>query len=520
MIHGIHHITSISKDPQKTYDFYAQILGLKLIKKSVNQDDTGTYHLFFGDSVGTAGLDLTFFPYTDASQGKSGYGCVDTIMFVIAIGKIEFWQQRLKRFNIESKIEYNSLNDKCLSFADWDGQSLMLVESEAINHDAKPHTTDNIDQASAIQNFYGAKLIFSEQNIDKSIQFLTDVFSYKHLDNISDSIVLQNTNCDYANYIFVESSDDRLYSGFGTVHHIAFRTKSTADQLILMDKVKKFGLNPTPVVDRYYFKSVYFREPSGILYEIATDEPGFAVDEPFDKLGESLALPPFIEHKRQQIESILPPINYNNNVSLFTDLSKLFTYIDLNQSQSDILFLLHGTGGDEFDLLNLLDQDTFNNYRIISLRGNVQEHGMNRFFKRFGMGSYDQESIAEESAKFQEFVSKFYKVNNIDSNNVTFVGYSNGANMILANCLTNPQIFKKIALLHPANVLDQDHQVELSHIDALVCYGQYDQMITLQESLDVVKLLHDKNAKVTEFDNESGHGITQSELEIIKNFLQ
>lgn len=518
MTYGIHHITAISSDPQDTYDFYSHILGLRLLKKTVNQDDTKTYHLFFGDKIGSPGMDLTFFPFKPSSDGKHSAGMVNKIMMSVPHRSMDFWTERIKSFEIKIVRDKNPLGDEYIEFSDWDGQIIQIVETKRINKDSIPWETKDVKADFAIRNFYGAEI--EEKNIQSSIKIIEEVLEFEKVKEDPELIIMENKKSDFANLLFIrESQNSDGINSAGTVHHIAFRVKTDQEQMEVREKAIKAGLSPTPVINRFYFKSVYFREPGGVLYEIATDEPGFDVDEDINHLGEKLSLPPFIEDQRTKIESILTEINTDNNYKESAKLHSLFKYFELFNKKKKTIFLLHGTGGDEYDLFGLLSKEIIDTHNIVSLRGNVREEGMNRFFMRFSPGVYDQKSITIESKKLNMFIDSYSNYRNIKKEDIIFLGFSNGANMILTTLSSFPNQFSKILLLHPAFVLDSTKKSDLKHINAFVSLGKFDQMITEEESRQVIDYLQENNSMVVEYDNENGHTITQEEVERIHDFI-
>lgn len=308
-INGIHHITAISSDAKATYDFYTSILGLRLVKKSVNQDDVQTYHLFFGNRTGTPGMDLTFFPFRGVPPGKQGNGLVTTISFAVPVGSIDFWQQRFEKRNVKHMSPTEVFGKRTLMFFDNDGQRLELVEVEDIDEMYKEHVwaTEEITKDQALHAFYSATL--SVHAIEAIVPVL-NVFGYKETDVSGNLHHFQLDHTKRAPVLVVDSENipEPALNGSGTVHHIAFAVDNEQDELRMRNKLVEIGLHPTPVIDRYYFKSVYFRTEAGILFEIATDEPGFTADEEERTLGEKLALPPFLEPYREEIEQELPPL--------------------------------------------------------------------------------------------------------------------------------------------------------------------------------------------------------------------
>lgn len=309
MIQGIHHITAIASNGKNNVYFYTKILGLRLVKKTVNQDDTGTYHLFFGDKLGHPGMDLTFFIFQPSIQGKRGNGLVTNIVFSVHKDAFQYWKKRF----VEFKVKHNEITEhfgkQYLTFFDEDDQQLSLV---GLSEDELEHSNDiwtkEISKENAIYSFYSATLSIHDKRLIEPI--LTEVFGYKQVETKEDSTLYKIPNQKRASVLEIKE-DPNAEFGFnaaGTVHHIAFRAKNEKHQLELQEKVHEIGIQTTDVIDRFYFKSVYFRTPAGILFEIATDEPGFTADETETDLGKEIALPPFLEQYRKQIEANLPTI--------------------------------------------------------------------------------------------------------------------------------------------------------------------------------------------------------------------
>ncbi|MDQ3008042.1 MAG: ring-cleaving dioxygenase [bacterium] len=310
MIKGIHHITAIASDPKKTVDFYTRVLGLRLVKKSVNQDDVATYHLFFGDKTGEPGMDLTFFTFQPARPGSRGVGQVTTISFAVPSKSLVFWQERFAKMDVKAEPIREEFGQQRMVFYDHDNQRLELVELENTtkNQSNNIWTAAEITTAEAIISFYSARLMV--EKIELVAPILEMIFGYTEQQKKNDLTVYTLENEHRASVLEVEerSLESIGQPGAGTVHHIAFRVDDEAEAVKLQSMIIKLGLYPTEVINRFYFKSVYFRSPAGILFEIATDGPGFATDETEDSLGEKLALPPFLEDRRAEIEAHLSPI--------------------------------------------------------------------------------------------------------------------------------------------------------------------------------------------------------------------
>jgi len=295
-LEGVHHITAISGDAQKNVDFYVGVLGLRLVKKTVNQDDPTVYHLFFADEKGDAGSDLTFFEYPGAPPGRAGDGMIHTIAWRVASTEaLDFWAERLRIRDIESER---------------DGDRLRFADPEGLGHELRVSTVSDdpliadhpeIPSEVALQGFDGARAYSS--NPEASRNLFEEALGFQPRE---DGWEIRGDSRGGL-YGFDPPPPDRGLQGAGSVHHIAWASE-IEDHEKWRDRVIAAGARPTPVIDRFYFRSVYFREPSGVLFEIATLGPGFTVDEPLESLGEKLSLPPAYEHLREKVEPVLRPI--------------------------------------------------------------------------------------------------------------------------------------------------------------------------------------------------------------------
>ncbi|MCD7035913.1 ring-cleaving dioxygenase [Metabacillus sp. GX 13764] len=300
---GIHHITAIVGDPQENADFYARVLGLRLVKQTVNFDDPGTYHLYFGNQNGEPGTILTFFPWEHAYQGKIGAGQVGAIAFAVPEGSLPFWKERLSKHGISYDLE-TRFEEERLLFDDPHGLHLEITERAGGNKSS--WEIDGITEDTAIKGFAGAVLLSAAPH--KTADLLENTMGFVCLGQDNDTLRFQSES-DLANIIDIKLIPvGRSMMGVGTVHHIAFRAKDSEDLENWKALIDQSGLQATPVLDRKYFTSIYFREEGGILFEMATDPPGFEADEPFNELGSSLMLPDWLEEKRQEITNILKPI--------------------------------------------------------------------------------------------------------------------------------------------------------------------------------------------------------------------
>jgi glyoxalase family protein len=304
---GLHHLTAIASDPQRNFDFYAKVLGLRFIKKTVNFDDPGTYHFYFGDEVGSAGTILTFFPWPHITRGRRGPGQTTAISYSVPAGSLDFWMQRFDQHQVSYTQPSERFGEQYLSFLDPDGLQLELIVSKT--PDARtPWTTPEVSADVATRGFHCVTLTLA--SVQATAAILTEVFGYQLVAQDGNRYRYATDAVASANLIDlveVGGAAPSITAG-GTVHHVAFRVKDDATLMQFRARVAARGLNITPQIDRQYFHSLYFREPGGVLFEIATDNPGFMVDEPLAELGTHLLLPPQYEARRWQIEERLPKL--------------------------------------------------------------------------------------------------------------------------------------------------------------------------------------------------------------------
>jgi glyoxalase family protein len=307
LITGIHHITAMADDSQKNVDFYTGILGLRLVKKTVNFDAPDVYHFYYGDEAGNPGSILTFFPFQGISRGRRGKGMLNTTAFSVPAASLDYWQERLAKFGVTPKPPQERFEkETVIYFEDQDGLGLELVFNDA---DKRPgFTYGHIPAEYAIRGFYNVEIW--EEGYERTAALLTEQMDHKLIAESGNRFRFAATDSP-GNYVDILCSPDSLrgLGGGGTVHHIAFATPDHATQEQAREKLRM--MNPTPILDRSYFTSIYFREPGGVLFEIATSGPGFATDETKDHLGEALKLPPQYEPMRSELDQSLPPVSVN-----------------------------------------------------------------------------------------------------------------------------------------------------------------------------------------------------------------
>ncbi len=306
---GLHHITAIAGDAKRNFNFYSNILGLRFIKKTVNFDDPGTYHFYFGDEVGSAGTILTFFPWGEGiQQGRKGSGMATEIGYSVPKGSLDFWQKRFEQYNVIYNKPAEKFGEKYLTFLDPDGLKLELIESKT-DDNRKAWETDEVKADVATKGFHNITLTLN--SIKATAAILTDIFGYKLIDQDVNRYRYATDAVENAAIVdLVELAEEkRGHVANGSVHHVAFRVQNDEVLMKFREKIEEYGLSITPQIDRQYFHSLYFREPGGVLFEIATDNPGFTVDESLEELGKNLKLPAQYEADRARIEDHLVKIN-------------------------------------------------------------------------------------------------------------------------------------------------------------------------------------------------------------------
>jgi glyoxalase family protein len=308
-IPGLHHVTAIASDPQRNLDFYVGLLGLRFVKRTVNFDDPGTYHFYFGDRRGTPGTILTFFPWPGVRRGIRGTGQIEATAFAISTNSVGYWLERLKQQHVAAERTPSRFGDEVIRFVDPDGLLLELIASNSLPP-VEPWLDSPIPPEHALRGFHSVSAAL--EGYENTARLLTDTFGYRVI-------------AESGNRFRFGSSDDSAPGRIldllclpdigigrvaaGSVHHIAFRAHDKQEQLGWREQLVDLGYNVTPVIDRIYFHSIYFREPGGVLFEIATESPGFTFDETIEDLGSGLRLPPWLESARSQIEKILPSVH-------------------------------------------------------------------------------------------------------------------------------------------------------------------------------------------------------------------
>ena len=306
-VNGIHHITAIAGPAQENLDFYAGILGMRLVKKSVNQDDPGTYHLFYADAEGHPGADLTFFPWAELAPPRMGHGLAVEVGLEVPAGSLDYWRTRLEKYGTPLGAIEQRFGDRVLPVVDPHGLKVALVEpAHAPLRSFTPWDSSPVPGERQVRGLYGAQVW--ERDAAATETFLTTSLGFERIG--TENGWTRYGFHDAAGVLDVREAPEarRGAWGVGSIHHLAWRVTDDEHQLAMRARVEAAGGRATSVIDRFWFKSVYFKEPGGVLFELATDGPGFGVDEDPAHLGEALVLPPWLEPDRARIEQVLPPL--------------------------------------------------------------------------------------------------------------------------------------------------------------------------------------------------------------------
>ena len=320
---GIHHVTCIASDPQQNVDFWVETLGLRLVKRSINQDDPSTYHFFFADAAGNPGTSMTFFPWEDHARGKVGSGQVSRTAFRVPEGSLDYWEDRFDEYGVDYDDRVERFGETVLPFRDPDGLPVELVEVEIPDDDPTEPWTEFVPEDAAIRGFHSVTLWLADPEPTE------DLLQKMGLEEVGTEQAQGDTPGDertrfaatgsVGKYVDVLPTIQGGRQGHGTVHHVAFQTPTDEDQQSMREAVRGAGLRPTSQIDRHWFRSVYFREFGGILFELATSGPGYDSDEPLDDLGGRLVLPGNFEDRREEIEAGLADVTIPRPASTEAD---------------------------------------------------------------------------------------------------------------------------------------------------------------------------------------------------------
>ena len=509
-ISGIHHITAVASSAADNLTFYEKTLGLRLVKQTVNFDDPYTYHLYYGDAQGTPGSILTFFPWENLPQGKPGAGMVTAVAFAVPRQSIDFWLKRLKTSGLKVEKE-ERFGEPVLRFNDPHGLPLELVGISFT-----PSTVfwkdGPVTEAHAITGFHSATAILNRFGEMKGLLLDVMGMTLQERENNRYRFVMESQESLGRVYdIIIDPEAPVGRPGGGTVHHIAFRTADDESQSDWQSHLRTSGLGVTDIRDRNYFRSIYFHSPGGVLFEIATDPPGFTVDENVEELGASLKLPNQYEHMRNKIERQLPPLRSRPFHHVFKDPQ-------LPPDDGQTIVTLHGTGGNEHDLIGIV-REMDPSSAILSPRGQVVENGMNRFFERLAINVFDENNVVRRTNELADFISMAIDKYGRNPEFLTALGYSNGANIAAAIILLRPEVFSKAVLLRPMLALQNPPIPRLKEKEILILKGRHDKVIPSNSTDSLAQIFRDAGAQVTVDNIDAGHEITSEDIDIMSRWF-
>ncbi len=532
-ISGIHHVTAIARDAQKNLDFYAGFLGLRLVKRTVNFDDPHTYHFYYGDEEGTPGSIMTFFPWPRSRNGRQGAGQIGVTSFTIIPSAIGFWVERLIKHGIPYEGPFRRWTgtpdtETVLAFRDHDGLMLRLVGHPAAETRVPWEHASGITPDNGIRGIHTVELW--EEDGEPVEKLLSGVLGFRP--HLEDEGIRRFAVADAAPGQIVDirtiGGFMRATGGAGTVHHVAWSVPDLVVQKGIRESVLATGIDPTPVMDRMYFQSVYFREPGGVLFEVATAAPGFSLDEDISSLGSSLKLPPQFEGQRAEIEASLPNVHLPHEVSgpllsaeetMNTPSLGFIHRFEPSKTDSGItLLLLHGTGGDEDNLIQL-GRELIGNAALLSPRGKILENGAPRFFRRLAEGVFDLEDLAFRTEELATFIAQASREYKIDTSRLVAVGFSNGANIAASLLLTKPGLLRGAVLLSPMLPFVPDPLPSLDGTAVFIGAGRTDPLVPVDLAQDLSDLLERSGATVTLNWHPGGHAVTATELQAAKEWL-
>jgi predicted esterase/catechol 2,3-dioxygenase-like lactoylglutathione lyase family enzyme len=537
---GLHHVTAIVEDPQENIDFYTNVLGLRLIKQTVNFDDPYTYHFYYGDELGRPGTIVTFFPWPDGRHGSRGTGQISAMAFAVPAGALAYWQERLSSYEWRFGGPEERAGAPTLSLYDPAGLLIELVEQPA-GAPRAAHSYTDVPAEAAIQGLFGVTLTVAQAA--PTAEFLTERLGFRAVaGRPGQPRFAIGSGAGAAVVDLVEQPGvPRGQIAAGSIHHVAWRVPDEPALLDWRDQLTHQGAEVTPIRDRQYFRSIYFREPGGVLFELATDQPGFAIDEAPAALGTRLMLPPWLEPQRPTTERRLLPIRvpggapvendeaapaasvpageHKEKIPVEQSLGFVHQFIPAQAADTPTLLLLHGTGGNEHDLLDL-GRALYPGAALLSPRGQVLENGMPRFFRRLAEGVFDLDDLRRRTHELAEFVAAASAAYKVDPRRVIAVGYSNGANIAGSLMLLRPEVLAGAVLFHAMVPLVPEQLPNLQGLPVFMGAGKFDQLISPPQTEALAQLLRQAGAEVELFWQPASHALNQAEVQAATEWLR
>lgn len=512
MTSGIHHVTLIAADVQANVDFYVGFLGLRLVKQTGGYEDARQLHLFYGDYAATPGSLVTFLIWQGGSAGQAGAGQVSELALAIAPGSIGYWLERALRFQVKVEGTATEFGEPVLRLRDPDGVMVKLVGADV---PALAMPAGDIAVEHAIRRIRGVTLL--SEVPEETSAFLVQYFGFR---DRKQEGTTQRLVSDIG-----DSLDIRDASGFwpgapgaGTADHVALRAVDAAEVEAVEHALRQRNSSLTNLHDRNYFTSLYVREPGGTLIEMASDGPGFLLDETLEKLGSTLFVPPDVREEAEDIKVTLPQFGLPGEERMvYRDLIYTHRFHTPEAGDGSTLVLFHGTGGSETDLMPLAHRAA-PRATLLGLRGRATEDGTRRWFRGLAPMLFDQNDIRFEATAMTAFMAEVRTAYSIRPEQMVGLGYSNGANFLAATMLLQPDFaIRRAVLLRPAPVLDTVSDADLAGADILVVSGERDAYRGKSEAL--AGLLREAGATVTLQVIPGGHDLGPNDAGVIREWL-
>jgi phospholipase/carboxylesterase len=514
MTSGIHHITALTRKIQANVDFYVGFLGLRLVKRTAGFEDAQQLHLFYGDGAASLGSLVTFLAWEDGSLGRVGHGAPSEISFAIDREAIGFWLTRALQHNVKTTGPTQEFGEPVLRLTDPDGIIVKLV-----GVDDYPEWVwwreGGIAEPEAIRGIRGATIL--SEKADETAAFLTRYAGFREgaVEGTSRRLV-----SDTGQVIDVRDAGGFWTSapGTGTIDHVAVRARDKKAVDDLHAALDAEGAGEINVHDRHYFYSLYVREPGGALIEVATEAPGFTVNEPLETLGSELFIPKHFNQDPDDLKVMLPQFGLPGEERIiYRDLPFVHRIHMPENWDGTTLVLLHGSGANETAMLPF-GRKMAPNAMLVALRGRSTDEGHPRFFRRFDQLTFDQKEIASEAEAFVAFIEDIAPAYGVDPARTTFLGYSNGGNMIGATMQLHPEVIRKAVFLRSMNVLEARPAVDLSQAEVLSLSATDDFYGPLAGELE--DRLRSAGAQLTMKVIDANHGLAPQDEIIVRDWLE
>ncbi|MBX3579163.1 MAG: VOC family protein [Rhizobiaceae bacterium] len=503
---GLHHVTLMTRGVQANVDFYVGFLGLRLVKRTGGYEDATQLHLIYGDRTGAPGSLITFLVWEDGSPGRVGNGQVSEVAFAVPPESIGEWLTRALLHQVRAEGPVREFGETVLRLKDPDGIIVKLVGVDM------PAADPWGDERVAIRRLRSVTILTEQP--EATTAFLKRFGYGRGTQDGSITRVFSQTDA-------VDVRDASGYvpgvPGTGTADHAAFRAGDVAEVERVEADLSKLNSSPTTVHDRKYFTSLYVREPGGTLFELATDGPGFAIDEPVEHLGERLFVPPSDADRAEDIRLLLPQFSLPGEPRMpARDLPFVHRFHQPEDADGSTLVLMHGTGGDEAELMPLAHRIA-PRATLLGVRGRSLEQGSIRWFRTTGALSYDQEDIRSESEAFAAFVEGAVAGYGLDPARMTFLGQSNGANFLAAFMALHPDTIRRAVLLRAVAVLADPPPADLSGTSVLLVKGSFDLLASNAGQLEA--WFRNNGASLEVQSLKAGHELTARDAEVARDWL-